>query len=312
MNFTISAKLVLGSLSLLITAVGFVLNFGIIWYEHTVPDMYRTLVNKMSAMLSGHIILMVASWMLVVISVVVLEIHLYTFCLLSLTTSFVLSLAVLVVLDEIMVLRFFYTCIFTSVGALNEEFFKYFIGLTNLMFFCLLFFFIIVQQDKIGGRHLFCWCTCMPSDECNSDTALPLAKVLLTMTIAIYCFCLSMMILKPNHNSTGLSSNFEQFNIILTKDLLATTIALILTLLFPLIMSKMLIDIFPQFINVMTPSVLILCMAVWACAVPLRYYTKNEHLRSWVWEGLKNKIPVVKIPNWLPWPKNNQIHPTIV
>ena len=147
-SFSISLKVFFGLVSFVISLIGFFLNFGNIWYEHTAPDIYRTLVNKMSAILAGQITLMVTSWMSIVFSVIVLEIHHHVFCLVSIALSFVLSLAVLIVLGEIVVLQYLYTCVFKSVGALNEEFFKHFICLNNALMLFFVFASAIMHRKK--------------------------------------------------------------------------------------------------------------------------------------------------------------------
>ena len=109
------------SLTVLILAV--VVNFCFIWYENTVSDLYRTLVNKMIAVLALHNILMTAITSAFVFAIVVLDMRNGLFCNVGLTFGMASFVAILLVLDEIMLLRFAYAIVFSNVGQLNEDFF---------------------------------------------------------------------------------------------------------------------------------------------------------------------------------------------
>ena len=67
--------------SAVVLALAFLLNVGILWYENNVPDVNRTLVNKMTAALAGHRLVMAVSFIGLAFCIIILESRNHGVCL---------------------------------------------------------------------------------------------------------------------------------------------------------------------------------------------------------------------------------------
>lgn len=142
--------------------VSVVLNIGIIMYENLVPDTYRTLVNKLVAVMALYNILFLAGIVPVTMPYV-LNIHLpETFC--GIQTFFVngLSIAEILVHNEVCFLLWFCTMRGSFVHRLNEDFGRKFLLMLNFS----LSLFASSLMHLYYGTSSFLWFSM-----CNGDVS---------------------------------------------------------------------------------------------------------------------------------------------
>ena len=129
------------------SALTFLLNFGIIWYENVVSENRRTLINKMISLTSLYTMMHVLTTGLVANAVFVFDYRTVWFCDVVNNVSMTLFLVLALGYNETMILRYVYACKLETVGVLNEAFFRHLLVVLN--FFLNFFDFVILMMMKM-------------------------------------------------------------------------------------------------------------------------------------------------------------------
>lgn len=157
--------LIVCSLSLAVQVAGNGLSCGIIWYERNVPEVKRTLINRL---ISNHCAVNV------VFNSVTLNTSILIFLLGSLREAFcdlvsvaLFGLVILYLLnaDAIIALRYLYICRFKNVGILNDDLVYFFLTLVTAVvsvYFAVLIWFC-------GFHHVPFWHRCVCRFENESE-----------------------------------------------------------------------------------------------------------------------------------------------
>ena len=188
---------------------GTALNAGIIYYENNVADVRRTLLNKMIAVvalysLAGPLVLtpfMAAR--------AVAGPRSAAFCEASVLLYSAHMLLLVMAHVETMLLRFLYACVFRTVGALNEDFFRYFFLVYNAAA-AAVFLAGSYGVHASARAGAFCYCVGVPVGEhCPQEGAVKGSTVMVgTLLLTYVVFPLLILIKKSEPGSSSSKSAY--------------------------------------------------------------------------------------------------------
>ncbi len=128
-----ASKIAFGIGCLLTTLIGFILCYGLIYYEKNLNDRYRTLINELYTLILHYIMINLGFINMIIVIRLFMEISVPIFICYGL--NFIIAFSIIsmcLTLNEATFIQYLYGCYFKTVGVLDEQFLFYFLNVVNM------------------------------------------------------------------------------------------------------------------------------------------------------------------------------------
>ena len=278
------------------SALTFLLNFGIIWYENVVSENRRTLINKMISLTSLYTMMHVLTTGLVANAVFVFDYRTVWFCDIVNNVSMTLFLVLALGYNETMILRYVYACKLETVGVLNEAFFRHLLVVLNFVFAVITSIGVHISYASSRASS-FCACMDIPIWDCCPSENSPKFWLLVVASLAFIHIVCPLAIHRHKSRLVGPAIPKEDVSFVnaSTGSAGALSIALmaapgLVVFAFPALTGTATVEDLGGWERVGLPLLSLGSNVGFGVVVPGIFYVRNAHLRATVWRCYADKF----------------------
>ena len=279
-------------LCLATSAISVILLLGLIFYETNVNERNRTLINKIYSLLLAYVIVIIICLNTADIARALFGPLAITICSVYCGCIQALTVTICLALNETIIVKYLYCCIFKSIGGLDDYFWSHFLSTLNIMLTSYIALFLLYCNMVPLGLFVYC-SGCDPKKVVNekliyaTDTPFPIYFVWLTLFIHII---LQYQIGKVEATLNSITKSHPMDHS--KRDILASYMNIFILIF----MGVIVVFIVAHMNEVESSDALQLWRPVTnlilGCGISVYTYVKHPHIRNYI---LKRRMHVVKV-----------------